>query len=331
VTLWWVLPRFESVEVWPGRGYLVACGEDVQFVADRGARFASGSGTDTRFYDPPPIPPRQTTRRPPTRTATGTGDSLARNTQGGRRGRRQPEARSRRAPLLLDEAPIVDPRPTLYADERAPHHRQTPEVRARTSARAETLLISLLDPRQRAEYGATRTFWVHGPFGSVRLGRMYRILQRAGPSHDDERWWCVVTHAHRHIPEADEWSSMLLTLTHDHERFFRVANPITRHARRSATALRDDLYHAIRSCDPIRAAQVAVDLGTISDGAMFEWAERWLRAHAELDPPSRDSFLAHHRALLDRAHATPIRAPASDDDCIVEPRFAMHAGVAIRD
>lgn len=329
MTLCWVLPRFESVEVWPGRGYLVECHDGVQFIADGGARLPPGAARDTRFYDPPPIPRRSSarTQRSPSTPATPRTRSARRTSS--TRSRRTADAAS-----LPADRPPREP-PPLLDDEHAPHDRQSPAARRRTAARAEILLCSLLDPRQLAEYRATRTFWVHGAFGSVRLGRLYRILHRSGPTHHDERWWCVVTHAHRTIPEADEWSSMLLTLAHDHERFFRVATPVASPGRRrSVAALGEDLHDAVRANDPIRAAQLAIDLGTITGGEMLEWATRWLRAHADLDPTSREAFLAHHTPLLERAAAATrhFSAASQVDELRYLSRFSMHdqVGDAVR-
>ena len=50
--------------------------------------------------------------------------------------------------------------------------RRPPAISRAADARANALLVSLLDPDQQRDYHRTRGFWVPTPHGPVRLGRL---------------------------------------------------------------------------------------------------------------------------------------------------------------
>ncbi len=90
--------------------------------------------------------------------------------------------------------------------------------------RAHLLLWSLLDARQRRQWTANQSCWVHTDLGSLRLGTLYQIFH---VSPDDPARWdslCVVSNNHGGTPPADEWTTMLLTLRSHPTMFFDVAN-----------------------------------------------------------------------------------------------------------
>jgi hypothetical protein len=99
----------------------------------------------------------------------------------------------------------------------------TEEVqRAEAKRRAETLLVSLLDERQRADWRSRRAFSVETPFGTVELGRMSN-LHFTG--HGGRRFvLCVIPVRPYDLPEADVWTNLLLVLRGEPRRFFEVAN-----------------------------------------------------------------------------------------------------------
>lgn len=102
--------------------------------------------------------------------------------------------------------------------------RARPAIDPSAEARAEALLISLLDPDQQRDYHRTRGFWVPTPRGPVRLGRLYQLVHRPDDRPDVERVLCVVPRTHADLPRADIWTNLLLTLAVEPDRFFRVAN-----------------------------------------------------------------------------------------------------------
>ncbi len=90
--------------------------------------------------------------------------------------------------------------------------------------RAHTLLWSLLDARQRRQWTANQSCWVHTGLGSLRLGTLYQIFH---VSPDDPAHWdslCVVSNNHGGTPPADEWTTMLLALRVQPTIFLDVAN-----------------------------------------------------------------------------------------------------------
>jgi hypothetical protein len=94
------------------------------------------------------------------------------------------------------------------------------------TARAATLLESLLSPQQLGDWRRDRCFWVPTPNGSVRLGRLYRLHFRPSGSGPD-LLLCVVPAESAHLcsmPEADVWANLLLMLHADPGHFFEVAN-----------------------------------------------------------------------------------------------------------
>lgn len=312
VSLWWMLPQFETVEAWPGRGWLVALAQgEIHFVHDLTARLPAGIEPDRRFYDPPPIPRR------PERALTVTTEARPR--------RRHRPSLERRLEEPEDRANGSAPR---RGDEQLPFREQSRAAQLRTSARANTLLVSLLDARQRREWECTRTFWVHGPFGSVRLGRMYRIAHRTRERPDIERSLCVITRSHRVVPEADEWTSMLLTLAHDPNRFFHVANVMSGSVYGTALApLQDALRISIEVGDVQHSVFLATDVGSITRGQELLWAAEWTRRHALLDAATAPAYLEQHRWILERAAVSARRINAAE---IVEwtrsiPSFRVHS------
>jgi hypothetical protein len=307
MSLWWALPQFETVEAWPGRGWLVELGDgQLQFVHDLTARLPAGVEPDRRFYNPPPLPARAGDRR---------------------------VARRRPARVAPDARPVVHhhlapPSPPEIDETLLPFRAQSRAVQRRTAGRANELLLSLLNARQRREWQSTNAFWVHGAFGSVRLGRMYRIAHRSRERPDIERMLCVITRAHREIPEADEWTSMLLTLTHDPRRFFSVANVMSGCVYGTELPPLDEALRAsIAAGDAQHSVFLAADLGSIARGRELVWAADWVRAHARLDAATAPAYLEHHRWLLDRV-ATRVRRVSPDElDAWTRstPQFRVHA------
>ena len=56
----------------------------------------------------------------------------------------------------------------------------------------------------------------------MRLGKLYELTHRPNDGGPD-RMLCVVPRGHSQLPLADVWTNLLLVLTHDPARFFRVA------------------------------------------------------------------------------------------------------------
>ncbi len=131
--------------------------------------------------------------------------------------------------LVVAVAPVgraADLRPlTWYLDGddvgAVAHH-----VLVRPEDRAVELLTSLLTPAQLRQWRGHRRFWVPTPYGSVELGERYRLRFRpAGPRAP--LVLCVVpadSEGEHPLPVADVWTTLLLMLRHEPERFFRVAN-----------------------------------------------------------------------------------------------------------
>ncbi len=308
MALWWTVPTFEQVEVWPGRGFLVTLSDGhVEFVRDLDARLPEGTEPDRRFWNPPPTlrrgEPAAGNRRPLDPHGTAHRDAARRRS-----------ARSNRLAIEVVEA-IAEF--SIERDQQLPYHDQDPRTRAHTSTRARSLLTSLLDARQRREFERLGHFWLHGPFGSVRLGRLYDIVHRSLERPDIERRLCVVTRAHAQIPPDDEWTSMVLTLAHDPDRFFRVANLRRESAETDVRHLRDALDGACRLGDPQHAIFLAADLGSVTGGRELDDARLWTRAHAGLDPRTRDRYLTHHAWIERRARSESRWSVPSFD-------FAMH-------
>ena len=95
-------------------------------------------------------------------------------------------------------------------------------ARAEATLRAESLLESLLDERQRAQWRSRREFWVETPFGDVELGRISHL--RFNGVDGTRLVLCVVPTRHSELPEADIWTNLLLVLHAEPRRFFDVAN-----------------------------------------------------------------------------------------------------------
>jgi hypothetical protein len=95
-------------------------------------------------------------------------------------------------------------------------------ARAAAHARARTLLLSLLDADQRADYERTKTFWVDVPQGRLQFGRLYSI--RFEPRGTNTvQILCVVPKRHHELPGPDIWANLLLAVRDDPDRFFAVA------------------------------------------------------------------------------------------------------------
>lgn len=94
--------------------------------------------------------------------------------------------------------------------------------------RAEELLDSLLDDRQREQRRALRgAFWVDGPLGWLRLGRLYDLRLRPAHRPEWEQAMCVVPlgwdERRPPTPTADLWVNVLLMALHAPDEFRRVA------------------------------------------------------------------------------------------------------------
>ncbi|MBX7160568.1 MAG: hypothetical protein K1X95_09785 [Acidimicrobiia bacterium] len=124
------------------------------------------------------------------------------------------------------------PGPSPYSSSEVPFPLRRSEPEAGTDAAladpvaeavADELLESLLDDAQLESYRDDHTFWVDTPRGMVRLGRKYdlRHVSLAGV----ERSLCVLPDTLEQLPDGDLWVTLLLWLTHDPDRFFRVALP----------------------------------------------------------------------------------------------------------
>lgn len=94
--------------------------------------------------------------------------------------------------------------------------RNTPENVART------LLESLLSKSQLADWSKRGRFWVETPRGSVELGRLYSLRFR--DRNGGQLVLCVAPEDEIDLPNADIWTTLLLVLRADPERFFEVAN-----------------------------------------------------------------------------------------------------------
>lgn len=112
--------------------------------------------------------------------------------------------------------PPADPRPG-----QSPRSLPGQERDLAAHRRANELLESLLDEHQLASWRATNQFWVSGPFGHVRLGRLYDLTHRRS-GHPD-RSLCVVPRGHSRLPEPDVWTNLLLILRGAPQKFFQVA------------------------------------------------------------------------------------------------------------
>jgi hypothetical protein len=87
---------------------------------------------------------------------------------------------------------------------------------------ARTLLESLLSKGQLADWSKRGRFWVETPRGSIELGRLYSLRFR--DRNGDQLVLCVVPEDEIDLPNADIWTTLLLVLRTDPERFFDVAN-----------------------------------------------------------------------------------------------------------
>ncbi len=258
--------------------------------------------------------------------------------------------RPRRRPIRVEEPDRYAepaPRARLEAldDEQAPFHRQTARIQRVTIARATALLRSLLDPRQQHDWDACGTFWVHGSFGSVRLGVPHDLAHRRVPEDARERGLCVVTTAYRQIPPPDEWTSMLLTLRHDPDRFFRVANVLRRERHGVGRAARLAAYQqACRDDRALDAAYLAHDVSALGVTALGVTAlgphpiteplavaaAVLVLRHGALDPTTDEAFRGRHRGLLARGRGV---ARSVGDHRLrswirTTPRFSAHRALA---
>jgi hypothetical protein len=129
--------------------------------------------------------------------------------------RDHPRPRARRTPRSGPfHARALDP--TYLAREGSSYRRRL------AHDRANSLLRSLLDPDQRAEYDRTGNFWVEVPQGRLRFGRLYSI--RFEPRGTNAvRLLCVVPNGYETLPVPDIWANLLLAVRDDPARFFAVA------------------------------------------------------------------------------------------------------------
>lgn len=107
-----------------------------------------------------------------------------------------------------------------------PYWKRDAAGRSQADEAAESLLLSLLDKRQRDAYERDRRFWVPTIDGYFLLGRKYDIRCRwEQPS--EEVSVCVVPTGwdsdRPELPDADFWACLLLNLHEDTEHFARVA------------------------------------------------------------------------------------------------------------
>ncbi len=88
--------------------------------------------------------------------------------------------------------------------------------------RAEELLVSLLDPRQRRDWTRRRHFWVSTPYGEVELGTVSDLTFRRNDGRS--LVLCALPEPWSDLPDADIWTNLLLKLRASPEEFFAVAN-----------------------------------------------------------------------------------------------------------
>ncbi len=142
---------------------------------------------------------------------------------------------------LADVVPGVAIEPRLFelvgeecnrcgpAPARRPWPRRLRRVEPAVTARsrpsreaARALLESLLDSSQLAIWRRSGRFTVQVPGGSVELGELYNLHYRGCDGAD--RSLCVVPVEHDTLPIEDIWTTLLLVLWTEPERFFAVAN-----------------------------------------------------------------------------------------------------------
>lgn len=113
-----------------------------------------------------------------------------------------------------------------------------PAERQASEAKAEQLLVSLLDAGQRVDYSASGTFWVDLADGSrIQLGILHRQVHELPTGPIARREMCVVPiQDHMATPLADVWTNLLLVLQSNPDEFLAVAN-IWTEERRSAADL----------------------------------------------------------------------------------------------
>jgi hypothetical protein len=96
--------------------------------------------------------------------------------------------------------------------------------------KAERLLVSLLDDRQRHDWRDKRRFRLGTPYGVLELGALHNMaFYPRGPHWDAVHFkqvhLCVVPDGDlKRVPEADVWTNLLLVARAEPERFFSVAN-----------------------------------------------------------------------------------------------------------
>ncbi len=137
---------------------------------------------------------------------------------------------NRREEFIVDRSvvclrtPTFRRRPSRFVIRDNGYREGSAHQRRLAEHRAHTLLWSLLDVRQRRQWTANQSCWVHTDLGSLRLGTLYQILHVA--PHDPAHWnsLCVVSNNHGATPPADEWTTMLLTLRTKPTMFLGVAN-----------------------------------------------------------------------------------------------------------
>lgn len=112
----------------------------------------------------------------------------------------------------------------------------SPAERLDADAKANRLLVSLLDPTQRADHAATGTFWVDLADGSrVQLGVLHRQTHELPAGPVARRTMCVVPAQDIGLtPLADVWTNLLLVLQSNPEDFLAVANIWTEERRSAA-------------------------------------------------------------------------------------------------
>jgi hypothetical protein len=97
-------------------------------------------------------------------------------------------------------------------------------------AKADRLLVSLLDEEQHLSWRAKKRFRLSTPYGVLEFGALFNMaFWPRGPhwdkGHVKQFHLCVVPRGDfSRLPEADIWTNLLLVVRAEPERFFGVAN-----------------------------------------------------------------------------------------------------------
>ena len=155
---------------------------------------------------------------------------------------------------------------------------------------AETLLVSLLNERQRSQWRRWRAFWVDTPIGRFRLGRESDIRYRPADYSDVEFTLCIVSSGrYAHWQPADDlWATMLLLLHADPEDVLACAAWLGVRSVRKGAVLEIIRTHAAEASGLVRTGLLVLlgrALGlrgrsTEAEQMLAEAAEDYLDANA---------------------------------------------------